>query len=303
MRPGSKSWLKKARFKLDKPGVTTTVYTSRRQPAAGRRSAASKSVGVGVSAGSAFGGAFGSVTPASKVSAFDNLGRPENLPDEIAQQLRARILNESLAPGQRLPTEQELGAQFGVSRNVVREAIARLKLTGLVETRHGVGTFVCADLAMRPFEVSHDDLLELSQLIHVHQLRIEIESGAAALAATHRTNAQLDALKLALKRLEANSADWQVASHSAVDFHLAVAHCANNPYFVRIMGHLSHVIHDAVRTFRFRTIGTTRVEEIGDEHDQIVDAIARRDSAGARLAMRTHLENAMARYRTLLGDL
>ena len=274
VRPKSKRSPRKVRFNVDKPGVTTTVYSSRRQ-----------------------------ATPAAKLSAFDSLGRPENLPDEIAQQLRARILNESLAPGQRLPTEQELGAQFGVSRNVVREAIARLKLTGLVETRHGVGTFVCADLAMRPFEVSHDDLLELSQLIHVHQLRVEIESGAAALAATHRTNAQLESLKLSLKRLESNSSDWEVASHSAVDFHLAIAHCANNPYFVRIMGHLSHVIHNAVRTFRFRTVGTNRVEEIGDEHEQIVDAIARRDSAGARLAMRTHLENAMARYRTLLGDL
>jgi DNA-binding FadR family transcriptional regulator len=69
------------------------------------------------------------------------------------------------------------------------------------------------------------------------------------------------------------------------------------------MGHLSHVIHHAVRTFRFRTIGTTRVEEIENEHEIIVEAIARRDSAGARLAMRTQLETAMARYRTLLGDL
>jgi DNA-binding FadR family transcriptional regulator len=253
-------------------------------------------------AGSAF-GAFGQTKPASTVSAFDSLGRPENLPDEIAQQLRARILNESLAPGQRLPTEQELGAQFGVSRNVVREAIARLKLTGLVETRHGVGTFVCADIALRPFEVSHDDLLDLSQLIHVHQLRIEIESGAAALAATHRTAAQLESLRQSLKRLEQHADDWEAAAHTSVDFHLAVAHCANNPYFVRIMGHLSHVIHHAVRTFRFRTIGTTRVEEIENEHEIIVEAIARRDSAGARLAMRTHLETAMARYRTLLGDL
>ena len=294
----------KVQFKLDKPGITTTVYTSRREATSGRRGAASKTSAAGLT-GSAFGShsAFGQAKPASTVSAFDSLGRPENLPDEIAQQLRARILNESLAPGQRLPTEQELGAQFGVSRNVVREAIARLKLTGLVETRHGVGTFVCADIALRPFEVSHDDLLDLSQLIHVHQLRIEIESGAAALAATHRTAVQLETLRQSLKRLEQHANDWEAAAHTAVDFHLAVAHCANNPYFVRIMGHLSHVIHHAVRTFRFRTIGTTRVEEIENEHEIIVEAIARRDSAGARLAMRTHLETAMARYRTLLGDL
>ena len=274
---------------VSKPSVTATVYTARRQAFVGRGAAATKPL---ISSG-----------PPKAMTAFDNLGRPENLPDEIAQQLRTRILNESLAAGQRLPTEQELGAQFGVSRNVVREAIARLKLTGLVETRHGVGTFVCADLAMRPFEVSHDDLMDLAQLIHVHQLRVEIESGAAALAATHRTKAQLETLQQTLKRVELASADWQVAAHTAVDFHLAVAHAANNPYFVRIMGHLSHVIHNAVRTFRFRNTGTPRIDEIGNEQVLIVDAIARQESAAARHAMRTHLDNAMARYRKLLGDL
>jgi DNA-binding FadR family transcriptional regulator len=268
--------------------ITSTVYTARRQPLVGRGASSNRTSVM--------------LDSAKPKTAFDSLGRPENLPDEIAQQLRSRILNESLAPGQRLPTEQELGAQFGVSRNVVREAIARLKLTGLVETRHGVGTFVCSDIAMRPFEVSHDDLLDLSQLIHVHQLRVEIESGAAGLAATHRTKAQLENLQAALKRVDQNSKDWEVAAHSGVDFHLAVAHAANNPYFVRIMGHLSHVIHNAVRTFRFRITGTPRIDEIGDEHLNIVDAIARQDSAAARLAMRTHLDNAMARYRKLLGD-
>lgn len=272
---------------MNKPMVTATVYSARRQPLVSRSSSSKTSIAMDT----------GKIK-----TAFDSLGRPENLPDEIAQQLRARILNESLAPGQRLPTEQELGAQFGVSRNVVREAIARLKLTGLVETRHGVGTFVCSDIAMRPFEVSHDDLLDLAQLIQVHQLRVEIESGAAALAATHRTKQQLEMLQQALKRVDQDSADWQAAAHSAVDFHLAVAQAANNPYFVRIMGHLSHVIHNAVRTFRFRITGTPRIDEIGDEHLNIVDAIARQDSAAARLAMRTHLDNAMARYRKLLGD-
>ena len=139
-------------------------------------------------------------------------------------------------------------------------------------------------------------------MIHVHQLRVEIESGAAALAATHRTRAQLETLQRALKRVDQDSDDWQAAAHSAVDFHLAVAHAANNPYFVRIMGHLSHVIHNAVRTYRFRNTGTTRIEEIEAEHHLIVDAIGRNDAAGARQAMRTHLDNGMARYRKLLGD-
>lgn len=260
-----------------KGSITSTVYTSRREAPVGRRTTSAKT-------------AFGSVQ-AKAPTAFDSVGRPENLPDEIAEQLRSRILNESLAAGQRLPTEQELGAQFSVSRNVIREAIARLKLMGLVETRHGVGTFVCADLAVRPFDVSHDDFLEMSQLIHVHQLRVEIESGAAALAATNRTSLQLEKIQTALKRVDQASGDWELAAQAALDFHLAVTQASNNPYVVRIMGHLSHVIHNAVRTTRFGNVGTNRANEVEAEHHQIVDAIVRRDAVAARQIMSTHLEN------------
>jgi len=236
------------------------------------------------------------------IAAFENLGRPENLADEIAQQLRDRILNETLSPGQRLPTEQALGAQFGVSRNVVREAIARLKLTGLVETRHGVGTFVKRDLENRPFEVEQDDLLDFRQLIDVYRLRVEIESGAAALAATHRSQIQLDSLKQALKQMEQQPDDWEAGTNSAVDFHLAVAQASNNPYFVRIMGHLSSVLADAVRTLRFRSCGTSRMQEAQQEHARIVDAIERQDANAARQAMREHLEHGINGYRSLFGD-
>jgi GntR family transcriptional regulator, transcriptional repressor for pyruvate dehydrogenase complex len=236
------------------------------------------------------------------VAAFEALGRPENLADEIAQQLRDRILKETLSPGQRLPTEQALGAQFGVSRNVVREAIARLKLTGLVETRHGVGTFVKRDLENRPFEVEQDDLLDFRQLIDVYRLRVEIESGAAALAATHRSQAQLDALKQTLRQGEQPEEDWEAGVNSAVDFHLAIAQASNNPYFGRIMGHISSVLRDAVRTLRFRSTGTARIKDIQREHERIVDAIERQDSNAARAAMREHLEQGINGYRNLFGD-
>ena len=73
-----------------KGSITSTVYTSRREAPVGRRTTSAKT-------------AFGSVQ-AKAPTAFDSVGRPENLPDEIAEQLRSRILNESLAAGQRLPT-------------------------------------------------------------------------------------------------------------------------------------------------------------------------------------------------------
>ena len=84
-----------------KGSITSTVYTSRREAPVGRRSTQSKA-------------AFSAVQT-KPVTAFDSVARPENLPDEIAEQLRSRILNESRAAGQRLPTEQELGAQFSVN--------------------------------------------------------------------------------------------------------------------------------------------------------------------------------------------
>ncbi len=84
---------------------------------------------------------------------FSSLNRPANLPDEIAHQLRGRILSREFVPGQRLPTEQALADMFGVSRNVVREAIARLKLSGYVDTRRGVGSFVAEEAGVQHFRV------------------------------------------------------------------------------------------------------------------------------------------------------
>jgi DNA-binding FadR family transcriptional regulator len=239
---------------------------------------------------------------AKPVAAFEGVGRPENLADEIASQLRDRILKETLSPGQRLPTEQALGAQFGVSRNVIREAIARLKLTGLVETRHGVGTFVKQHIDSRPFEVKQDDLLDFKQLIDVYRLRVEVEAGAAALAATHRTQAQLDLLRQALRQAEQQQDDWEAGAKLTVDFHLAVTQASNNPYFIRIMGHLDSVIRDAVRTLRFRSLGTSRIVEANTEHECILDAIERQDANAARQAMREHLEHGINGYRNLFGN-
>src|SRR5690606_11605807 len=138
-------------------------------------------------------------------TAFD---RPDNLPDAIARQIRLKILSAEFQEGQKLPTEFELAESFQVSRNVVREAIARLKLNGLVDTRRGVGTFVAANVNARKFEVIADDLLDAGQLKHVYQLRIEIEAGAAALAAEHRTARQLKTLEAAMVETDQAAGDW-----------------------------------------------------------------------------------------------
>ncbi|CAJ97261.1 Transcriptional regulator, GntR-family [Cupriavidus necator] len=232
-----------------------------------------------------------------EIRGFTSLRRPDNLPDEIAHQIRQRILDGTLAHGQQLPTENELATAFDVSRNVVREAIARLKLAGYVETRRGTGTFVAQGIGQRNFEIVTDELLHEDALEHVFQLRVEIESGAAALAARFRTPAQLEALRLALAKVDEAGADWEKGADTALDFHLAVGNATNNPYFIRLMAHLSHVLHDSVRTLRSTSTGTTRIAEVEQEHHAIFDAIAAGNADQARAAMRYHLTNGIERHK------
>jgi GntR family transcriptional regulator, transcriptional repressor for pyruvate dehydrogenase complex len=84
---------------------------------------------------------------------FTTFDRPDNLPDAIAQQIWSKIISGAFEQGEKLPTEHELSEKFGVSRNVVREAIARLKLNGLIETRRGIGSFVAANIGEKKFEI------------------------------------------------------------------------------------------------------------------------------------------------------
>lgn len=94
-------------------------------------------------------------------------------------------------------------SEFGVSRTVVREAISKLQASGLVETRHGVGTFVLDSLAGASFKLSADQLGTLQDVIAVLELRIGLETEAAALAALRRTDANLATMRQALDTIAA----------------------------------------------------------------------------------------------------
>src|SRR6186713_1689209 len=106
----------------------------------------------------------------------------QSLTHECVEQLKAQILSGKLAPGSRLPTEQEMIAATGVSRTVVREAVAALRSEGLVVTRQGVGAFV-ADTAQRPFRLEVDGLRSAREAMQVMELRMGVEIEAAGLAA------------------------------------------------------------------------------------------------------------------------
>src|SRR5712675_949764 len=127
---------------------------------------------------------------AKKLSVARPLPPPRSLAHELITRLTDDITSGNIPPGARLPTEQELIAATGVSRTVVREAVAALRAEGLVLTRQGVGAFV-ANVARRPFRIDLDGLHSLREVLDVMELRTGMEVEAAGLAAERATPVQI----------------------------------------------------------------------------------------------------------------
>src|SRR6266702_7953242 len=116
------------------------------------------------------------------------LSAPRSLTGELVARLADDITSGRIPPGSRLPTEQEMIATTGVSRTVVREAVAALRAEGLVITRQGVGAFVTAN-PRRPFRLEGGELDELREVIGVMELRTGVEVEAAGIAAERGSTA------------------------------------------------------------------------------------------------------------------
>ncbi|MFG6592837.1 amidohydrolase family protein [Sulfitobacter sp. 1A12157] len=151
--------------------------------------------------------------------------------DDIAEQLSTMITGGRLPVGAKLPTEAELVRDFGAGRSAVREAIAQLREAGLVESRHGVGAFVCSPVAATGFKIDPQTLSSLAHLRQLLELRMEIEVGGASMAARRRTLIQLQEIEIALAGVKEALAQGTAALPEQRAFHQAVAAATNNPYF------------------------------------------------------------------------
>lgn len=228
------------------------------------------------------------------------LRRPRSLSQGLVEALSARIREQRFAPGDRMPTEAAIVAEFGVSRTVVREALSRLQAAGLVETRHGIGTFVCEVAEGPSFRVSPEQMGTLQDVIAVLELRIGIETEAAALAAQRRNDDDIERLRLDLRDFEQAVEQGLDAVEPDFRFHQHIAQATQNRRFVDVLGALGsaaiprarlqgHVMRTEEQTAYLRRVHL--------EHESILEAIAAGDPDGARAAMRTHLANSRERRR------
>jgi GntR family transcriptional regulator, transcriptional repressor for pyruvate dehydrogenase complex len=233
---------------------------------------------------------------------------PQSLVADLARQLAEQIRSERFKAGDRLPTEAELMRQGGVSRTVVREAVAALRAEGLVVTRQGVGAFVAETPtpALAGFTIDAETVATLRQVLKVMELRIGIEVEAAGLAAARRNATQLEAIVNAQKAFRAEIAGG--ASAPAADFalHRAIFAATGNEYFGSFLDFLGQIIIPR-QLVRFAQGPSDQQSEylqrVAREHDRVVEAIADGDAEAAREAMRTHLERGRSRYARMAAEL
>ncbi len=226
--------------------------------------------------------------------------KPRSLALELVEALGDRIREGRLQPGDKLPTESAVMAEFEVSRTVVREALSKLQAAGLVETRHGIGTFVLGLGPAPGFKLTPDQFSTLHDVIAVLELRIGIETEAAALAAQRRTAANLQALRAALDAMEAAIAAGGDAVAADYQFHLEVARATQNSHFSELMRTLGGMIIPRARLDDSEALTAERrqyLRRVNGEHESIFDAISSQDGEAARAAMRTHLANSRERRR------
>lgn len=214
--------------------------------------------------------------------------------DVVADTLEKRILEGSLKPGDRLPSERDFAVELGVSRPTLREALQKLISKGLLAARHGGGTFVTDKLEAHfvdPWQemvsghpMLHRDLLEFRQML---------ESQSASFAAERATNVDIERLDNIYAILDSvyESDDVKACIDADVAFHQAIAEAAHNVLIGHLTSSLMKLIHGHVSiNLEHLHARPQRWNQLRMQHHAIWQAIRERQPGKAASAARNHIE-------------
>jgi GntR family transcriptional regulator, transcriptional repressor for pyruvate dehydrogenase complex len=215
----------------------------------------------------------------------------ERLSDRLAARLAAQVESGSLAPGDRLPTEQQLALAHGVSRTVVREAVHQLKSRGLLVSRQGSGVYVSKERRNHALSFDATVLESIDAVVQVREVRRALEGETAALAARRATRLQVAALRRALKAIDKSTAEGGDGVAEDLAFHRALTDAAGNPHFGRLLEFLEQYLAEAMRVTRGNEARRLDfMEDVRAEHRAIVDAVAARQPSLARRRAIEHMQ-------------
>jgi GntR family transcriptional repressor for pyruvate dehydrogenase complex len=229
---------------------------------------------------------------------FDPVVREPRLSDKVAEMMLETILSNRLQVGDRLPSERELGEQFGVSRTVVREAVRALVAKGVIEVRSGSGLRVAAvaasavsesmSLYVRGVGIDFEKVHEVRRLLEVH---------IAGLAAERTGEDDVARLREVHDRMVHEAGDVDAAALDDLAFLRRIALTTHNELYLVLMDSIGRSLVDIRRA----NLASGSAPATLEQHQQILDRIAAHDADGARRAMANHLEAVASWWRAQEG--
>jgi GntR family transcriptional repressor for pyruvate dehydrogenase complex len=231
--------------------------------------------------------------------------RRPKLADLVIGTLRKRISAGEYGSSGKLPTESQMTTIFGVSRTVVREAIAALAADGLVQSRQGAGVFVVANAASPFTAIGAESSNKISVALNVLEVRMGIEIESAGLAAVRRSASQDAAIQEAWNEFERLLKIGTPTGKTDFAFHRAIAAATNNPFYIEVLDGLGSrtIPCDVASPWGTESVLTYEYQAgLQREHLAILKAISAQDAGAAREAMRQHLSLSQERYRQRLRE-
>jgi GntR family transcriptional repressor for pyruvate dehydrogenase complex len=218
----------------------------------------------------------------------------EGVTQQVVAHVRALIERGKLRPGDRLPAERDLAGQIGVSRPTVRAGLRALAAMGVVQSRHGSGTYIPDG----PPVLAAEPLSFLAALHgftgeEMYEARRILEVGAAGLAAERATPEHLATLAEEVAELFASLESPQIFLVHDINFHRAVAAASGNPIIASLVEMVSTLYYERRRRTAERAFARD-LRDAAEAHRRIYQAIRAHDPEAARIAMNEHLIQASA---------
>ena len=221
---------------------------------------------------------------------YDQITR-KYLYEEIAIKLEKMVLDETLKVGDKLPPEKNLAENFGVSRNILREALKTLKERGLIDVRTGDGVYV----AKPGTDVLKDMVNRLIILGGVSirdlfEFRLAIEVKSCGLAAEKADEEEMKHLEEIINKMKNDVEDPERWAKEELEFHMSIAKASKNTLFYSFISPISNLLFELF--LKGRQNPQAKIEGI-EGHIAIVKNLKKRNKALAEEAMRKHLEHSM----------
>lgn len=221
--------------------------------------------------------------------------------EEVADSLIAMIKIKELEPGGKLESVEQLAKSFDVSRSAVREALSGLRAMGLIEMRHGEGTFVTQfDATAFSLPVTAGMLMKTEDIQELYEVRKILEIGTVTSAARYHEPEDLIPIQQAIEEMKRAKDQNDIGEQADINFHMAIAHATHNEILIHLMRSVSEVMTSVLRETRAVLVySEKKTVSLIEEHQLIYDAIKDREPELAGKYMLDHLRNveqSLAKY-------